>query len=150
MEEIMGSQGTPGSRKENRFGRVARLRAEAGTRVEQLRSKTLGRLFQGDEQEHPVPTGQLALPPAEHDDDDVIEAELVEDPETAAVHGRSSNAASEDDQTHRDYMELFSMTDPEAARRKLAEIQRRERERLQDRTRSGLDAASVLPTTPRR
>jgi hypothetical protein len=153
MEEIMGSQAKTGSGSENRFGRVARLRGETAARVEQLRSQTLGRLFQGKQQEEEqraVPNaGQLALPPAEHDDD-VIEAELVEDADVTPAYGRSGHALAEDDQTHRDYMELFSMTDPEAARRKLAEIQQRERERLQSRTRSGLAAAALVPTTRRR
>jgi hypothetical protein len=150
MEEIMGSQDPTGAGNENSFGRAARLRAEAATRVEQLRSKTLGRLFHGQQEERPAQSaGQLALPPAEHDDD-VIEAELIEDTDPAAVYGESSDALSDGDRTHRDYMELFSMTDPEAARRKLAEIQQRERERLQDRTRSGLAAVSIVPTTRRR
>lgn len=126
--EIMGWQGDAGSGSGNVFDRLRRRQAEAAARIERLRAETLRRLFGGVRAEAPSPSTQLALPPAE---EDVIEAELVDDGEVSATSSRSSVVS--DAELHRDYMELFGITDPDAARKKNAEIQRKERERIAKR-----------------
>jgi hypothetical protein len=147
MQEIMAPT-NDNSDRSTLFGRLRRMRADALTNAERLRSEVLERLSGVvDEPEAPLPA-QRALPPAP---DDVIEAEIVEDAVAppATAHGRVLDSVSDTDQTHLDYMELFSMTDPDAARRKLEQIQQRDRDRLERQTRSGLTTAGLTPTRRR-
>jgi hypothetical protein len=146
MQEIMSSQRENRPYSEDLSRRVRQLGAEAKANVQRLRNVTFYRL--GRVSAATQPAHERAQPSVVADDD-VIEAEIIDDGDTTPGYDSSSVVLSGDDEVHRDYMELFSMTDPAAAREKLAEIQQKERARLAAKTRGGLASTGLIPTKPR-